>query len=178
MHKKGVTAEKLQMHKAFNCFAKHDPNSDPLCTLDGGPTCYFANYRKRKALVDCGAAGNLLPRIRLPDYELSEGEEGRTKVRDMIADCNELSYFCALSVTFRTPDGYICVSKFQVCDVHKPLLSVAKLGRAGYRTVLEDTHSNFIENRTTGERLNIRKNGNLYEVDLWVRPASFGRQGK
>ena len=33
-------------------------------------------------------------------------------------------------------------------------------------------------NNFTGEKIEMQKAGLLYEVDLWVRPASlFGRQG-
>ena len=68
---------------------------------------------------------------------------------------------------------------FQVCKVHKPLLSVGKLKRAGNTVVFSKRHGNYIENDWTGEKIMMREVGNLFEVDLWVRVSSgFTGQGK
>ena len=45
----------------------------------------------------------------------------------------------------------------------------------GHKVVFGE--SNYIENIHTGEVIPMERNGNLYEVELWVRPGVFGRQG-
>ena len=56
-----------------------------------------------------------------------------------------------------------------VAKVHKTLLSVGRMTRAGHTIVFSDVHGNYIENNFTGERTPMRKVGHLYEVDLWIR---------
>ena len=47
------------------------------------------------------------------------------------ADGNELSNLGECDVPFRTREGYKCGIKFQICDVHRPLLSVTALTARG-----------------------------------------------
>ena len=67
---------------------------------------------------------------------------------------------------------------FQVCDVHKPSLSVSKLNAAGKAMLFHPAWS-YIEDLKTGERINLVCNDGLYELHCWVRPAQgFARQGR
>ena len=61
----------------------------------------------------------------------------------------------------------------QVCDVNKPLLSVAKIVRAGNRVVFDDDGS-FIEDKKIGERMWMRESEGMYVLRMWVkRGAGF-----
>ena len=67
---------------------------------------------------------------------------------------------------------------FQVCDVHKPLLSVFKLLSVGKRCVFDDEWS-YIEDKATGERLTLMPKDGLFELHCWVRPdQDFPRPGR
>ena len=64
----------------------------------------------------------------------------------------------------------------QVCDVHKPLLSVSKLCGSGHAVGFHPEWS-FIENLATGERMTLEQKNGLYELKAWVKGAPGSRQG-
>ena len=74
---------------------------------------------------------------------------------------------------------------FQVADIHKPLLSMAKVADMGFRSVFEK-QGGYIEHIDTGEKIPMYRRDNLYFIKMWVRAAGsddqnvshcFGRQG-
>ena len=99
--------------------------------MNGTPKAEFSKFKKIKVLVDSGAAENVLPPDLLPDYQVKEGEAKKSNVKYTTADGNELSNLGELDVPFRTREGYRCGIKFQICDVHRPLLSVTALTARG-----------------------------------------------
>ena len=59
---------------------------------------------------------------------------------------------------------------FQVAGVKKPLGSVRKMCSAGNRVVFEDisdTQGGYVENKKTGARIPINKEGGTYGVSIW-----------
>ena len=59
---------------------------------------------------------------------------------------------------------------FQVCEVTKPLASVANICEKGHRVVLDDDggQGGYIENKTTKEKTGIYVENEVYKFDLWV----------
>ena len=95
-----------------------------------------------------------------------------------------VSYECANSGTVTNDGQKICETWaegfrgtkkmiLQVAKVHKTLLSVYKLEKAGHSVIFSNKYGAYIENDYTGERVYMKRKGGLYEVDLWVR--SFRR---
>ena len=62
---------------------------------------------------------------------------------------------------------------FQVCDVHKCLMSTAKLNEAGQRVVLYEQES-YIEDRSTGDCIKVEYKDRVYFLKVWVRQTSGG----
>ena len=68
----------------------------------------------------------------------------------------------------------------QVCDVHRPLLSVKGMCRSGHRVIFDDEGS-YVENKVTLERLKIDEVDGEYVIDMWVKTngdeaeGTFGR---
>ena len=67
-------------------------------------------------------------------------------------------------------------------DVSRPLGSVSKLVKKRHRVIFDDPIS-FIQNKVTGKKINLREQGGLYFLDLWVQvpedlviPDRFVRQ--
>ena len=60
---------------------------------------------------------------------------------------------------------------FQVADVHKALLSTARCADMGYDCHL-GTAGGYLEDSKTGERIPIRRDGDLYIMEMWVRNSS------
>merc|ERR1712024_357380 len=70
----------------------------------------------------------------------------------------------------------------QVCKVHRPLMSVKKICKNGQRVVFNEEGS-YVENKLTGERLQVLEEDGEYVLDVWVntekaRDTTFGGQGK
>ena len=65
---------------------------------------------------------------------------------------------------------------FQVCDVHKPLLSATKVCDMNYRCVLE-RNGGYLEDQETGDVIPLHRRGSLYYMNIWVKESSFTRQG-
>ena len=80
------------------------------------------------------------------------------------------------SVTGRTDEGQSRRIVWEVCPVKRPLLSVAKITKAGNQVYLgEDTA--FVKNNKTGQTTNLRRERNVWMLDLWVKkPADAPRR--
>ena len=72
-------------------------------------------------------------------------------------------------------EGYQRQVTAQVCDVSKPLMSVAKLVATG-NTVVFTKSGSYIENDATAERTWLREEGGMYMARLWIpaNPAAAG----
>ena len=62
----------------------------------------------------------------------------------------------------------------QVCDVNKALLSVKRMVAAGNRVVFEPA-GGYIEDLGTGETMQLKEQGGMYMLKLWVQ-TPFQRQ--
>ena len=56
----------------------------------------------------------------------------------------------------------------QVCDVNKALLSVSKVTKSGSRVVF-DTDGPYIEDKNSGERMNLTEKNGMYMLNLWTK---------
>ena len=64
-------------------------------------------------------------------------------------------------------DGHVAGTTWQVADVKRPLMSVAKMVAAGNRVHLDSKDPRIV--RPKGDVIPLRKAGNVFVVDLWVR---------
>ena len=64
-------------------------------------------------------------------------------------------------------NGSVLNMKWQVVDVHKPLLAVSKLVEAGHEVVFRPD-GGYIQIKD-GERLPLRKTGGVYELEVWLK---------
>ena len=55
-----------------------------------------------------------------------------------------------------------------VCEVQRPLISVAKMVEAGNKVYLEDKNPRVV-NCKTGQATALRKQNGVFVLDLWVR---------
>ena len=106
-------------------------------------------------------------------YEVANGEE--------IFNQGEKK-FVAYMATVEGQDSEGRGVTAQVCDVHRPLMSVKKMCRSGHRVVFDEVGS-YIENKETGEKLKIVEEDGEYLLDVWVKAnekgtSTFGGQGR
>ena len=139
---------------------------------------------KISAVVDCGAEANAFPENMVQSIPLKpssgskSGKNFRGAGRDPITARGERS------VTSRTEEGQSRRIVWEVCPVGRPLLSVAKITKARNQVYLGEDKA-FFKNNKTGQITNLRRERNVWMLDLWVkRPAdamlvsSFERLGR
>ena len=66
--------------------------------------------------------------------------------------------------------------KAQVTDVHHPFMSVSHMCDKGNRVVFE-SQGGYIQSLTTGEKIHVRRDHNVYRLKVGVAESGFGRQG-
>ena len=71
-------------------------------------------------------------------------------------------------------DGHVKGSTWQVADVKRPLMSVAKMVPAGSRVHLDSKDPRTV--RPKGDVIPLRKAGNVFVIDLWVRKDATSRK--
>ena len=74
----------------------------------------------------------------------------------------------------RMRDGHVAGTTWQVADVKRPLMSVAKKVAAGNRVHLDSKDPRIV--RPKGDVIPLRKAGNVFVVDLWVRKDATSRR--
>ena len=72
------------------------------------------------------------------------------------------------SVKGATDSGQNLSIGFDVAKITRPLVSVSEMVRKNYKVVL-DNEGSYIQNKKTGKHIEVRQEGSLYYLDLWVQ---------
>ena len=128
--------------------------------------------------VDSGASETVAPLDMAAHIPIDSSEASLRGVAYEVANGQVIANKGEKNCIVQVAGGSAKLLSFQVCDVHKPLLSVSRLCEAGNAVVFHPAWSD-IENLQTGERTTIEKKDGLYELKAWIRAAKgFGRQGQ
>jgi hypothetical protein len=128
--------------------------------------------------VDSGASETVAPLDMATHIPIDSSEASLRGVAYEVANGQIIANKGEKNCIVQVAGGSAKLLSFQVCDVHKPLLSVSRLCEAGNAVVFHPVWS-YIENLKTGERTTIEKKDGLYELKAWIRAAKgFGRQGQ
>jgi hypothetical protein len=131
-------------------------------------------------------------RDELPGIETRESKGSRSKLHYMTAASEripnegEKEFVGFVESTWKqTPGGKWEKSRpagqgvlAQIAEVTTPLMSVKKMCAANHRVVFDDEGS-YIENKTSGDSMEITEQKGEYMVDMWVRDedcSGFRRQ--
>ena len=139
---------------------------------------------KISAVVDSGAEANALPENMMQWITLKPSSASKSGKIFRGAGGDPIPARGERSVTGRTEEGQSRRIVWEVCPVKRPLLSVAKITKAGNQVYLGEGKA-FVKNNKTGQITNLRRERNVWMLDLWVkRPAdamdvsSFQRLGR
>ena len=122
--------------------------------------------------IDSGAAEHVVGPRDLPHIPIGAS---RRHVQYTMANGQRTCNKGEQHVMAVTSDGHEITFKAQVTDVHRPLMSVSRICDKGNRVVFE-SHGGYIESLTTGEKLQVRRDHNVYRLQVDV-PES-GSHGK
>ena len=128
--------------------------------------------------VDSGACDTVLPSKMLPSVPMDSTEASQNCEEYEVANghsiVNEGEKRCIMMTAgSKVPKGII----FQVTDVHKPLMSVGAMADAGYECLMAK-QGGFMRDIDTGELIPLKRRGNLYVLQAWIKSADspFGGQ--
>ena len=130
-------------------------------------------WEKLTLLVDSGASDTVVPlhvcsaaklyktsKVGI-EYEIANGES--------LENLGERR--CVLKTSVDQPDNMAMMMSFQVVDVSKALLSVAKVCEQGHAVLFEKTRGAILVAGDPKNRIEFRKVGNTFELDVWVKPG-------
>ena len=136
-------------------------------------------WQKLIITIDSGASESVAPASAAGNVPLVDSPGSRSGVTYEVANGQTIDNLgqknCIVMARGGSSEQLL---SFQICEVHKPLLSVSKLLTVGKRVIFDDQWS-YIEDKVTGERLTLIPKDGLFELHCWVRPEQdFPRQGR
>ena len=135
--------------------------------------------------LDSGADEIVMSEDDLPEVETQESWGSKDGQSYEVANGDEIDNegekrFIAHMLTVDGADSGGKGITAQVCKVHRPLMSVKKICKSGYRVIFDDEGS-YIEDKHTGESMKVIEEEGEYVLDVWVKAdgegeATFGGQ--
>ena len=104
--------------------------------------------------------------------EIQDGPASRRGVQYEVANGVKLPNLGEKRFIGTTREGIQRKLAAQVCNVNKGLLSVMKVVRAG-NTVVFDSDGSYIQDKKTGEYMNLVERIGLYMLRMWTKGSSF-----
>ena len=132
-----------------------------------------AHAKRVELTIDSGAAEHVVGPMDLPHLPVGPS---RKHIQYTMANGHKTSNHGEQHVRAVTQDGHEIAFKAQVTDVHRPLMSVSRICDKGNRVVFED-HGGYIESLTTGKKIQVHRDRNVYRLQVKVPDSGFMRQG-
>lgn len=119
--------------------------------------------------VDSGASETVMPPHVLRDIAVEPSDASRRGVLYEVANGERIPNMGERNFQAETHfEGIQRKIKAQVCQVSKPLLSVAKLVRAG-NTVVFAPEGSFVHDPISGESMQLQEASGMYTLSLWTK---------
>ena len=135
----------------------------------------YDNWQVSSITIDSGASESVCNRSDFPAAVTMPSEGSKTGVKYRAANGDPIPNEGEKQIAFLTEEWSPKNMKFQVCEVTKPLASVANICEKGHRVVFQKGGSH-IENLHTGEVTWLRESNGVYLLDVWTPAAGFTRQ--
>ena len=133
-----------------------------------------SKWERLAAVVDPGAAENVLPVGVCNHVKLSATRRSDAGIGFRGAGGERIRNHGQRKFKVRMRDEHVAGTTWQVADVKRPLTSVAKMVAAGNRVHLDSKDPRIV--RPKGDVIPLRKAGNVFVVDLWVRKDATSRR--
>ena len=144
--------------KAYTCIEKGKPGISAI---------HEDVWKPFTATVDSGASEHVAPPTVADHVRLDDGP--KKGVEYEVADGGSIQNLGERRCLVGNDHNHtINRLDLQVTEVHKPLLSVAKMVDAGQRVVF-DRQGAYIEDTKTGNRIPMERRGGIYEIRLWAK---------
>ena len=124
-----------------------------------------------EAAVDSGATENVMSERVLQSVKTTEGESSRRGVSYEVANGVRIPNLGEKKFVAVSAEGVEKGLTCQICDVNRPLLSVSKIVNAGHKVTFTNAGS-WIEDERTGEVMELKEDGGMYTLQMWVRTGA------
>ena len=118
--------------------------------------------------VDSGASETVVNDDMLKTIQTQESAASRRGVEYEVANGVRIPNLGEKRFTGTSTEGISRKLTAQVCDVNKALLSVSKMTKNGNRVIF-DSDGSYIEDKQTGERMNLTEKNGMYMLNLWTK---------
>ena len=125
-------------------------------------------YEELEFGVDSGASDTVVGPDMLSSVKIEDGDAKRRGISYEIASGELIPNLGEKKFTGITDEEIPRKQTAQVADVNTPLLSVRKMMQSGHRVVF-DNEGSYIEDKETGEVMNLKDNGTMHTLKLWVK---------
>ena len=122
-------------------------------------------------MVDSGAAENVMPRSMFLEKGIRQTERSKNGKGFKGPGGENIKNYGQQVMSVRTPEGFVRKSTWQVADVRRPPVSASHIIQAGNDLFIGKDEA-YIMNRKKEEKSMLRKEGNVYVLDLFVRVPS------
>ena len=122
--------------------------------------------------VDSGATETVVNEEMVSSVEVKEGPASKRGVKYEVATGVRIPNLGEKKFQGITQEGTTRTITAQVCDVNKALLSVKKVVSAGNRVVFDEEGS-YIQDKLTGEIMDLREDNGMYMLNMWVKKGPF-----
>ena len=148
----------------------------PLATIEPEglrPVVDAPRWEATELAVDSGASETVIPEGSVRGARLVPSEASKRGVQYEVANGERIPNLGQKTFTGVTEsEGLLRGITAQVCEVNKPLLSVARLVKAGNSVVFAPDGS-YVEDNGTQERMWLQESGGMYMLKLWVPATGF-----
>ena len=128
--------------------------------------------------MDSGAAESVAPKSMARQFLLTDSPASRAGVFYTAANGGRLDNLGQQEIPVAFANGIRAMTTFQIAEVSRPLMSVAKICELGNR-VLFGANGGVIVNLNTGQATPFEKEDGVYVFSMWIPPLAetpFGRQ--
>ena len=137
-------------------------------------------WKQVEMTVDSGACDHVTPKKAMPTVRVKMTEAVRHGVTYSAANGGIIPNEGEIDLEGYTEDGKPLGLTLQVAEVSKPLAAVRKMCAAGNRVTFDEDpgderYGGYIENKKTGSRTQIHKQGGTYGLTLWVLVPTVGQ---
>ena len=127
--------------------------------------------------IDSGAAEHVVGPGQFPHVKIYPSPAGADGMTYVMANGSKTMNQGEQRVKAVTDVGHTCSFRAQVTNVKRPLMSVSRICDGGHRVVFE-SDGGYIQNKSSGVKIPLRRDRNVYRLSVTVPRSGFARQGQ
>ena len=168
-------AEDKRKARGINCLYPEKVGT-PSGALFGAWRAEESGWTRVEVVMDSGAAECVCPKTMAPHFPIIDTQASLAGVYYTSANGGKISNLGQQTIPVAFENGIKCQAVFQVAEVSRPLMSVAKICELGNR-VMFGAGGGLIMNLNSGEVTPFEKKDGVYIFTLWIPPLSVVQGG-